>query len=667
METLDDERRYVERCTAGLRRMLDGARNNVIVGETVAGDRYSAERLGRHLKSLAKELSEEPEGPPFFGRLDFGQGSAEHPGRAYHIGRRHITGEHGGPPVVIDWRAPVSRAFYRASARDPQGVEVRRRFGWSGSTLTGFEDERLGRGEQGESKILAAEIERPRVGPMRDIVATIQPEQDDLVRAELDTSICVQGAPGTGKTAVGLHRAAYLLYAHRKRLERSGVLVLGPNRAFLGYISAVLPALGEVNVEQTTLERLLATVPVTGSDSVEAAMLKHDLRMAEALRRTLYGRIGKPAEPVAVADGSARWRVGEGELRRIVDDTRRESLPYGVGRERVRARVVAAIQRQAEARGHTANAAWTRRIGRAVTPALDAVWPAVKPEEVLYELLMGRPGPADQVLNAAERAALTWARPPRSVKSARWSAADLVLLDEIAGLIERPGGYGHVIVDEAQDLSPMECRAVARRSEHGSLTVLGDLAQGTTPWAATSWPARMELLGKPDGQVIALTTGFRVPAVVVELANTLLAALRVEVPATRSYRTDGRLRVTGVAELDKGVVAAVREAFTFEGSIGVIAADAHVEALTSALWNDGVDVSGDVSGDAGRRLSVLPASLAKGLEYDHVIVAEPAAIARAERRGLNRLYVALTRAVSRLDVVHAEPLPPEFSHPPEAT
>ncbi|MBF8189855.1 ATP-binding domain-containing protein [Nonomuraea sp. K274] len=660
MGTLDDERAYVERCAAGLRRMLDGARDNVIVGETVAGDRYSAERLGRHLKSLAKELSEEPDGPPFFGRLDFGHGSAEHGGRAYHIGRRHITGEHGGPPVVIDWRAPVSRAFYRASARDPQGVALRRRFGWSGTTLTGFEDERLDRGEEGESRILAAEIERPRVGPMRDIVATIQPEQDDLVRAELDTSICVQGAPGTGKTAVGLHRAAYLLYAHRRRLERAGVLVLGPNRTFLGYVSAVLPTLGEMDVEQTTLERLLTTVPVTAADGEAAAVVKHDARMAEVLRLALYGRIVKPVEPVVVADGSARWRVREDELRRIVDGARRASLPYGVGRERVRAQVVASITRQAEARGRTANAAWTRAVARAVTPSLDAVWPAAKPEEVLYEVLRGPAAevaraPGGSVLTEAEWAAITWPRPPRSVRSARWTAADLVLLDEVAAMIERPRGYGHVIVDEAQDLSPMECRAVARRAEHGSLTVLGDLAQGTTPWAATSWQDRMALLGKPDGRVIALTTGFRVPGAVVELANTLLAALGADVPATRSYRADGRLRLTRVTDLGEGVAAAVREAYAYEGSIGVIATDAAVEPLTSAISNHGLDVGG--------RLSVVPASAAKGLEYDHVIVAEPAAIAGAERRGLNRLYVALTRAVSRLDVVHARPLPPQLTRP----
>ncbi|MGW2148111.1 HelD family protein [Nonomuraea bangladeshensis] len=657
MGTLDEERAYVERCRAGLRRMLEGARDNVIVGETVAGDRYSAERLGRHLKSLAKELSEEPEGPPFFGRLDFGADSAEHRGRAYHIGRRHITGEHGGPPVVIDWRAPVARAFYRAGARDPQGVAVRRRFGWSGMTLTSYEDERLDRGEEGGGRLLAAEIERPRVGPMRDIVATIQPEQDDLVRAGLDVSVCVQGAPGTGKTAVGLHRAAYLLYAHRRRLERGGVLVLGPNRAFLGYISAVLPALGEVDVEQTTLERLLATVPVTAADGEEAAAVKHDARMAEVLRRALYGRISKPVEPVTVADGSYRWRVGEDELRRIVDDARRAALPYGVGRERVHARTLEAVRRRAEARGVTVNAAWSRRTARALAPALDALWPPVKPEEVLYEVLSGPADdgadPARGVLTDAERAAITWARPPRGPRSAKWTAADVVLLDEIAGLIERPRGYGHVIVDEAQDLSPMECRAVARRSEHGSLTVLGDLAQGTTPWAAASWPERMALLGKPEGEVVALTTGFRVPGAVVELANGLLESLEADVPPTRSYRSDGRVRVTAVEELGKGVVAAVREAYGFEGSIGVIAADPGAAELAAALREEGFDL--------GDRLSVVEASLVKGLEYDHVVVAEPAAIAEGERRGLNRLYVALTRAVSRLDVVHARPLPPQLA------
>ncbi len=665
MSPLAEEQAYVERCRAGLHRMLDDARHNVIIGETVAGDRYSAERLGRHLKSLAKELGEDDGAPPFFGRLDFGtleSGAGEHAGERYHIGRRHISGDAGEQPLVIDWRAPVSRTFYQASARDPHGVAVRRRFGWAAGELTGFEDERLdlGRDLGAASRILTAEIERPRVGPMRDIVATIQPEQDDLVRAELDESLCVQGAPGTGKTAVGLHRAAYLLYAHRRRLSRGGVLVLGPNRAFLGYISAVLPALGEIDVEQTTIEALLAGVPINGADSTAAAAVKHDVRMAEVLHRALYRRIRRPDGPIGVPDGSYRWRVREEELRRVVDDTRREALPYGVGRERVLSRVASLLRRQAETRGQTINAAWTRRMIRAVTPAVDVLWPSVTPQEVLFEVLSDPSEVADGVLTPAEQTAITWPRPPRTHKSARWTAADLVLLDELAGLIERPPGWGHVIVDEAQDLSPMQCRAVARRSGHGSLTVLGDLAQGTTPWAARDWGEQLTHLGRPEARVVALTTGFRVPTAVVELANRLLPELDVTVPHTRSFRHDGRLRVRHVPDLARGVVAAVREAMEHEGSIGVIAADAAADRLSDALADAGVASAGPAADGAGVRVGVVPATLAKGLEYDHVVLVEPAAIVAAEERGLNRLYVALTRAVSRLDVVHSRPLPPPF-------
>jgi len=250
LDGLVEERVHLAAARAALGRMLDTARLRVATGAQVAGDRYTAESLGRMLRTHAKELASEPAGPLFFGRLTFGPGEPR-----YHIGRRHI-GDAGGQPLVVDWRAPLARAFYRASARDRMGVTTRRRYGWAGAgELTGYEDEHLD--HDAESRLLADEIERPRVGPMRDIVATIQPEQDELVRAGLDESVCVQGAPGTGKTAVGLHRAAYLLYSHRTRLSRGGVLVLGPNPAFLAYISSVLPALGEVDVAQRTLEQLL--------------------------------------------------------------------------------------------------------------------------------------------------------------------------------------------------------------------------------------------------------------------------------------------------------------------------------------------------------------------------------------------------------------------------
>jgi hypothetical protein len=224
----------------------------------------------------------------------------------------------------------------------------------------------------------------------------------------------------------------------------------------------------------------------------------------------------------------------------------------------------------------------------------------------------------------------------------------------LAGRIGKPDDYAHVLVDEAQDLSPMQCRAIARRSEHGSITVLGDLAQGTTAWAATDWPTQLTQLGKPTAEIVALSTGYRVPATVVDLANRLLTALDVEVPPTTSFRSDGRLRITHVPDLSIACVDAVREALTLEGSVGVIAADHESSVLADGLKAVGI-VTFTADGDG--RVTVVPASLAKGLEYDHVIAAEPADIVAAEPRGMNRLYVALTRALGELVILHSKPLP----------
>ncbi|MEU3887701.1 AAA family ATPase [Streptomyces sp. NPDC029041] len=660
---LATERAHHERCRTALAAMVEGAGEQVVIGEDVSASGADAEVLGYRLRSRAKALRELPEGPLFFGALESGDGPL-------HIGRLRISEHPAEPPLVVDWRAPVSRAFYQASARDPQGVAVRRRFGWApgsrgdSADLTGLEDEHLERGETRDSAIVAREIERPRVGPMRDIAATIQPEQDDLVRADLAVSVCVQGAPGTGKTAVGLHRAAYLLYTHPQRIRRGGLLILGPNRTFLSYIAEVLPALGETGVRQSTLGEEIARCPVRGVDEEPAAVVKHDARMAEVLHRALYARVRPDGggASLAVPDGSYRWRVPAGVLAEIVDRVRQEEPPYEVGRQRVRARIVRCLREQAERRAGPPTAAWVRRIERArpVSAYLDAVWPRVRPEEVVAELL-GDEGvlatAAEGILDPGEQRALLWRRPPRSWRSARFSAADLVLLDEAAGLIAHPEGYGHVVVDEAQDLSPMECRAIARRARFGSLTVLGDLAQGTTPWAARSWRTVLAHLGKPDADVIALTTGFRVPRAVVGLANRLLERLAVDVPAARSLRWDGELRMreTTVDGVPGAVVAAVREALEREGSVGVVAADADVPRVRAALDAAGVETAGP--DELGARVALVPASVVKGLEYDQVVAVEPAAIAEAEERGLHRLYVVLTRAVSRLEVVRGRPLP----------
>jgi DNA helicase IV len=660
---LTAERAHLTESRAALGRMRERARALFATGENVAGDAYSAETLGRALARRVAELADNPDTPLFFGKLTFGAGAGEHANTRHHIGRRHVTDDLG-EPIVLDWRAPISRSFYRASARDPQGVTVRRRFGFQQGSLTSFEDEHLDRGEElgTQSKILTNEIERPRVGPMRDIVATIQPEQDELVRADLDQTICVQGAPGTGKTAVGLHRAAYLLYLHRERLRRSGVLILGPNRAFLHYIASVLPALGEIDVAQSTVEEMVGRA-ISGRDEPAAAALKHDIRMATILKSALRGYVRKPTESIMVSDGSYRWRLGEEVLRRLVDDVRRENPPHAIGRERLRARVVSLLQRQAEAKsGDSPGEAWVRRMSRtrSVTAFLDATWPAVSPEDLVFSLLSNAEvlaRAAGDVLDEAEQAALRWTKPPRTARTAAWSAADAILLDEAAGLIDLVPGYGHIVVDEAQDLSPMQCRAVARRSEHGSITLLGDLAQGTAPWAARDWRESLGHLGKPDAAVVPLTVGFRVPAAVVALANRLLPELDVHVPEATSLRRDGALGVHPVGDLDGATVATVTAALDHDGSIAVIAADADADHLTGVLARAGIATATPDEIEAASRVTVVPATVAKGLEYDHVIVVEPARIAAAEARGLHRLYVVLTRAVSRLDVLHAEPLP----------
>jgi DNA helicase IV len=657
---LAEEREHLTESRAALKRMRGRAEALFDAGAQVAGDPYGAEALGRTLSRRVAELADDPTTPLFFGRLEFDDAD-------YHIGRRHVTDD-AGEPMVLDWRAPVSRSFYRASVRDPQGVAVRRRFGFVKGVLTSFEDEHLDRGEElgTKSRILTAEIERPRVGPMRDIVATIQPEQDELVRAELEDSICVQGAPGTGKTAVGLHRAAYLLYLHRERLRRSGVLIVGPNTAFLSYISAVLPALGEIEVQQATVDDLIARAPVRGTDRPAATALKHDPRMAQVLAKALWQRLTKPTEPIMVSDGSYRWRIDPEPLRRIVDEARREDLPYAVGRERVRARVVGLLQRQSEYRtGNSPGEGWLRRMSKIgpVTGFLDAAWPAVTAESLVSGLLTD-PSVADGILTEAEQETLRWTKPPKTPKSAKFSAADLVLLDEAAGLLDRESSFGHVVIDEAQDLSPMQARAIARRSEHGSVTLLGDLAQGTAPWAASDWADTLGWLGKPGAPVVPLTIGFRVPEVVLALANRLLPALAVNVPEAVSLRHDGDLSIVPVpsaAEIDAATLVEVTGALEHEGSVAVIAADSAVDRLRAHLTAAGIEHATPDDVDSEARVTVVPATIVKGLEYDHVIVVEPADIVDAEPRGLNRLYVVLTRAVSRLSVLHAKPLPDAIS------
>ncbi|GHC71451.1 HelD family protein [Streptomyces cinnamoneus] len=672
-DPLDRERAHLASSRAALRAMRADAESLDI--KDVTANWVNAVILQRQIEERITALADLAHTPLFFGRLDYlhapGAEQAEGAeGEQFYIGRRHVH-DAVGDPMVIDWRAPVSQPFYRASKKEPMDVRLRRRFGYTGGELTAYEDEDLTDAAAGDraSRLLQSEIERPRVGPMRDIVATIQPEQDEIVRAGIGGTVCVQGAPGTGKTAVGLHRVAYLLYAHRERLARTGTLVIGPNRSFLHYIEQVLPALGELNVAQATVDDLVAHVEVRGTDSAAAARLKGDARMAEVLRRAVRAGVTMPVEPVIVARGSRRWRVPAYEIEEMVRELLARDIRYGAAREALPQRIAHAVLVRMEEAGEAPDDRVQDAVARnaAVKAAVKTIWPAVDPAKLVLRLLSDAEflaEHADGVLEEDEQREVLWARPARGVKSAAWSAADAVLVDEAMDLVARTPSLGHVVLDEAQDLSPMQYRAVGRRCTTGSATILGDLAQGTTPWATASWEQALAHLGKPDAAVEELTQGFRVPREVIAYASRLLPAIApglAEATSVREAAGDFAVREVAAGELDAAVVAACREALGREGSIGLIAADDRIAVLGGLLVAAGLPylAPGEES-SAEARLTLVPASLAKGLEYDYVVLDEPAAVVAGEpdeRTGLRRLYVALTRAVSGLTVLHAEPLP----------
>ncbi|WP_433857739.1 HelD family protein [Streptomyces kronopolitis] len=658
----------------------------------VTANWVNAEVLQGEIDARIKALADLAHTPLFFGRLDYlhapgldlaegapegvaqsasgKDGGGRREGENFYIGRRHVH-DADGDPMVIDWRAPVSQPFYRASKKDPMDLRLRRRFGYTAGELTAYEDEHLTDPAEAEqsSRLLQSEIERPRVGPMRDIVATIQPEQDEIVRAGLAGSVCVQGAPGTGKTAVGLHRVAYLLYAHRERLARSGTLVIGPNRSFLHYIEQVLPALGELEVKQATVDDLVGDVEVRGTDGAAAATVKGDARMAEVLRRAVRSHITPPQEPCVVVRGSRRWRVPAYELEEIVQELRDRDIRYGAARDALPQRIAHAVLVRMEQAGEAPDDRVQDAVARnpAVKATVKAVWPPVDPAKLVLRLLGDAEflaGQAEGILTPEEQKTILWAKPARSVKSAKWSSADAVLIDEAMDVVTRTHSLGHVVLDEAQDLSPMQYRAVGRRCTTGSATILGDIAQGTTPWATDTWQEALRHLGKPGAAVEELTQGFRVPRAVISYASRLLPAIAPDLTEATSIREsagDFEIRTVEPADLTAATLAACDDALRKEGSIGLIAAEARIPPLRAALEEAGVTcLAPGEETSAAARLTLVPATLAKGLEYDYVVLDEPAAIVDGEpddRTGLRRLYVCLTRPVSGLTVVHAAALP----------
>lgn len=651
-DVLTAERAHLLRARGDLKRMREHTRTLLDTQHAWGNDELTTRALAASLARRFEQLLDDGVTPLFFGRLDT---SAK---EVFHVGRRHVSGAEG-EPVVVDWRAPVSAPYYRASARDRQGVERRRRFGFREGVLTAYEDDLLTGGEA-VSSLLLQEIERPRSGPMRDIVATVQPEQDALVRAPLEQTVCVQGAPGTGKTAVGLHRAAYLLYAHRARLAATGVLVVGPNRAFLGYVQEVLPALGEIAVTQATADDLAPAVPVRRQAGEAEAQVKGDARMAAVLQRALWLHAVRAAEPLVLAVGSRRWRLYPEQVRELERSVRGRGLPWAASRAALAGALASALVRMQEDAGSSVGERAVERLARSipVKTYVDALWPPLTAKKLVTAVLTDREllgRAADALLDGAEQQALCDSPP------GRWSRADLPLLDEAEHLIERVPGYAHVVLDEAQDLSAMQLRAVGRRCLTGSATVLGDLAQGTTPGAPGDWSQVLRHLGKPEGRLEVLTTGYRVPREILDLANRLLPHIAPGIaPAVSLRSVPGSLEVRSAPDLVAAAAAAV-QARSGAGSVAVVAADrALLAGVGAALAARGVAAEplGE-SGPAGQ-VALVPSELVKGLEFDSVVLLEPAAIAVSGPYGLRALYVALTRAVTSLLVLHAGDLPPEL-------
>jgi hypothetical protein len=559
-----------------------------------------------------------------FGRLDLDEAA-----RPLYVGRRWVHDEQQ-QPVVVNWQAPAARPFYTATPAEPQRVRLRRRFRTQGRRVLDLSDEALdGSALDGVAvaDFLLEELDRVREARMRDIVATIQADQYRLITAEPDGALVVQGGPGTGKTAVGLHRASWLLFTHEE-LRRRGVLVVGPNPTFMEYVAHVLPALGEDAVEQRAVAELLDGVEVTREDEPAVARLKADPRLAELVRDAVEQAVRPHAEELVLYLDGAFVRVRQREVRELLEAV---EPPYGLARERLRIELLRRFYRdyatKLGAGAYRAGDEIERALGRKgfLAKYLDRVLPLPKPETVVRRVL------AEELHG----------RQPRG-----WSVHDLPLLDEARALVDRPPrGYGHVIVDEAQDLTPMQLRMVARRSSTGALTILGDVAQATGPVVYPSWRALGAHLPVPM-HVEELRHAYRVPAEIMELALPLLATIAPDVEPPLAYRTGGEPPrfVAG------GRAAALAEAAAFdEGLVAVIAPPSMIATAGGA--------AGHAFDETG--IPVLTAPQAKGLEFDHVVVVEPAAI--VAEGGLRELYVALTRPTRTLVVVHAEPLPPELT------
>jgi DNA helicase IV len=631
--------------------VLDRMREQLIRAAEAGATEVAAEAIESWANERLRTFADAERGL-VFGRID-----SEECAAATYVGRRWVHDDDRGA-LVVNWQAPAARPFYTATPAEPHGVTLRRRFRTRGRRLLGISDEALD-GSLADAAasvddFLLEELERARDARMRDIVATIQADQYRLIARDPEPPLVIQGGPGTGKTAVGLHRASFLLYAHRSSLRR--VLVVGPNPAFMEYVSHVLPTLGEESVDQRAVVELVGGAEVTRADSLDVQRLKADVRIAEVVRRAAeVASAGEPQELVVRMEGRFVG-VEADEVGELLAEARAELGLSAAARERFRMNVLRRFYEDYGVRlGGLAYRNFEeveralRKDGR-LTRFLDRSWPAPKPEQVVRRLFASREAlgaAAGGLLDDDEQRLLRRAR-------AGWSEADLPLIDEArAVLAAAPTQYGHVIVDEAQDLTPMQLRMVSRRAG-GAFTVLGDIAQATGPVPYDRWDQLLPYLRDGESAVVEeLRHAYRVPREIMELALPLLETIAPEVEPPLAYRVGAE--PPRIVPGDPPLATAYDEAARLAREEGLLA------VIAPASLRGGADgTAGSLFDET--RLAVLTPREAKGMEFDHVIVVEPSQIVEeaADGQGLRELYVALTRPTTTLVVVHSRPLPPEL-------
>jgi hypothetical protein len=614
-------------------------------GERGAGiDEFANEALERMRRERLR-LYTASSGPLYFGRISALDGGVMYVGR-------HAIADEANELLAVNWRAPAAEPFYAATPEDHRGLSGRRRLDVDERRVLGFVDESL----QDTSALDAAidvDITRRRVGEMRQIVSTITPDQYGLIARAVDGALVIQGGPGTGKTAVGLHRAAWLLYAD-PALARAGVLVVGPNEVFIAYISQVLPSLGETTVEQKAVGALAPARGDRAPEAKDVATLKGSGRMAELLSRLLWSRVEVPEQAVKIRLGRDLLVIEPSEVARVVGVAREQTRSFAMGRDRFRAKMGDWVT------GRAHDPAGLRRT-KEYRKLVDAVWPRVTAEQLFLMALRGRErleAAAAGLLSSEEVELLLSSGAPRPRGALRHS--DVPLLDEAGWLVDPDlRTYGHVVVDEAQNLTPMELRMAARRARGHAMTILGDIAQRTADAELASWGDVVAAAGVARFDVADLRVSYRVPDDFLRLAATVAPAGGEQPP--RGVRSAPWPAVAVAARDDLGaataaVAAALRE---HVGSVGVVAAQGHHGVLAAAGLAEATEqLSGGVD--------LLGLQAVKGLEFDAIVVVDPAAIL-AERPdgGPGGLYTALTRSTRALAIVHAAALPAALAAAPE--